>query len=153
MAKSRKRDPNFEFFESCPSLLPQRKNGERFKETYVRLTSSLRHSPAYRDLGDRAKELYQDMLEEQHSSFLSRPKDEEPECGFWNIDFYFPRRYAFEKYGSCKSNPTSFKSDVESLASHGFIEIIRKGGRSGAGDCKRENAVYRLSAGWMEWKP
>ena len=105
------------------------------------------------------------MLEDQYCSWLDNPREAEPEWkykvedengaitehGFWAMDFYFPRQYAFERYGSCKSNPTSFKKDIDALVSHGFVDIIRKGGRPGNGSCKRESAVYRFSARWMEW--
>lgn len=109
---------------------------------------SMMVSEAWKDLKPRAKEVYLAMKMQKYSQ-KRKPVSIEWDKELFQYqedDFYFNRCKWEDEFGLCSRNPNSFKSDVDSLVEHGFIEIVRNGKNA------RIKSVYRYSDKWKQWK-
>lgn len=115
-------------------------------DTFVRLYSSMIHSPAFKALSHRQKSLYLYLKEQFYGH--RKPSFDYPDMMEVQGEefFYFPFTEAVDSGIYTKNMKREFYGDMHELVEFGFIEIAYDGNR-------RRKTIYRYSGKWSTYSP
>lgn len=152
MSKNKKYRPKN--FESCPAILPHKKNGEVAKDSYASIYMSMLLSKSWANLSGKQKELYLFCKSQYYGQTHTDPKKfytfKELEEGINNIDisnrFTMNKRKVVDTFHlyTESSYSTHFYKDINKLIEEGFIEKLE------SGKSTRTSNIYKFSANWIQ---
>lgn len=145
MSRDKQKKPKCEPYESTGKYLAR---GNQVKnDTFATLWESMARSDAYKDLNSKQKVLYTHCKLQIMGK--KKPGQDFSELNLFQGKEYFYLNFneVYEVYGLyTKSMSSDFYHDMKTLAEHGFIKQVSKGGGNG-----HRKSIYMLISDWQTW--